>query len=81
MVTGGHLGFMQIRKVAQSCRLGNQFKFVIEPHANTNHSKNFIGKHILAFRHIKPTISFRIPFCLPSADVPDEMKLYKPIYL
>jgi len=49
MVTGGHLGFMQIRKVAQTCRLGNQFKFVIEPHANTNPSKNFIWKHISSF--------------------------------
>jgi len=43
MVTGGHLGFMQIRKVAQSYRLGNQLKFVMEPHANTNPSKNLIG--------------------------------------
>ena len=45
---------MQIRKFAQSCRLGNQFKFVIEPHANTNPSKNFTGKHISSF-HIKAT--------------------------
>ena len=49
MVTGGHLEFMQIRKFAQSCRLGNQFKFDIEPHANTNPSKNFIRKHISSF--------------------------------
>ena len=48
-MTGGHLGYMQIKKVAQSCRFGNQIKFVIEPHANTNPSKNSIGKDISRF--------------------------------
>ena len=57
MVTGGHLGFMQIRKFAKSCRLGNQTKFVHRPHVNTNPSKDFIGSTFPAFRHIKPTIT------------------------
>ena len=55
-VTGGQLGFMQIKKFAQSCRLGNQATFVQGPHASTNPSKNFIGKTFLAFQQIKSTI-------------------------
>jgi len=42
----GHLGFMQIIKVAQSCRLGNQAEIVVGPHGSSNPSKNFIGKNI-----------------------------------
>ena len=35
----GHLAFMQIKKVAQGCRLGNQAEFVPRPHTNTNRQK------------------------------------------
>ena len=30
-LSSGHLGFMQITRVAQSCRLGSQAEFVLEP--------------------------------------------------
>jgi len=30
--SGGHLGFMQMTRVAQSCHLGNKAEFVLEPH-------------------------------------------------
>ncbi len=46
MATGGHFGFMQISKIAQSCHLDNQAKFVQGPHGSTNPSKNFIVKNI-----------------------------------
>ena len=35
----GHVAFMQIKKVAQGCRLGNQAEFVPKPHINTNQQK------------------------------------------
>jgi len=35
----GHLGFMQIARVAQSCHLGNTAEFVLGPHYITNHQK------------------------------------------
>ena len=31
MATGGHLGFMQIRQVAQGCSFGNKAKFDLGP--------------------------------------------------
>ncbi len=43
MSTGVHFGFMQIKKNAQSCRLGNKAEFVLGPHMNANQQKNFIG--------------------------------------
>ena len=46
MGSGGHLGFMQIMRVAQSCHLGNKAEFVLGPHQITNHQKRFIGKRI-----------------------------------
>jgi len=39
MGSGGHLGFMQITRVAQSCSLGNKTKFVLGPLHITNHQK------------------------------------------
>ena len=33
---------MQIARVAQSCRLGNQGEFVLGPHGNSNPQKNFM---------------------------------------
>ena len=43
MATGIHFGFMQIKKIAQSCRLGNQAEFVLGPRVNANQQKKFIG--------------------------------------
>ena len=43
MATGIHFGFMQIKIIAQGCRLGNQAEFVLGPHVSTNHRKKFIG--------------------------------------
>ncbi len=37
---------MQIKKVAQGCRLGNQAEFVPRPHTNTNQQKNSIVENI-----------------------------------
>jgi len=31
MASGGHLGFMQIIRVAQGCQLGNKAEFVLGP--------------------------------------------------
>ena len=42
MASGGHLGFMQIIRVAQTCLSGNQARFVLEPMNITNQQKNFI---------------------------------------
>ena len=40
----GHFAFMQLKKVAQGCRLGNQAEFIPIPLINTNHqNKNSIG--------------------------------------
>ena len=36
---GGHFEFMQITKIAQSCTLGNQAKFVLEPRWKMNLKK------------------------------------------
>jgi len=44
MAPGGHLGFMQITGVAQSCQSGNQAEFTRRGHVSTNQQKNFIGK-------------------------------------
>ena len=43
MATGIHFGFMQIKKIAQGCRLGNKAEFVLGPHVSTNHQQNVIG--------------------------------------
>ena len=45
----GHLGFMQITRVAQSCHLGNKAEFFLEPHYITNHLKMLIGKNFSRF--------------------------------
>jgi len=50
MHSGGHLGFMQITRVAQSCHLGNNANFVLGPHQITNHQNKFIGKNLSRFR-------------------------------
>ena len=42
----GHLAFMQIKKVAQGCRLGNQAEFIPIPLINTKHQKNSIVENI-----------------------------------
>ena len=42
----GHLAFMQIKKVAQGYRLGNQAEFVPRPNMNTNQQKNSIVENI-----------------------------------
>jgi len=39
MGSGGHLGFMQLIRVAQSCQLGNKAEFDLEPNYITNHQK------------------------------------------
>ena len=36
MGSDGHLGFMQITRVAQSCHLGNKAEFVLGPNYITN---------------------------------------------
>ena len=36
MLTGFHFGFMQIKKIAQICRLGNRAEFVLGPNMNAN---------------------------------------------
>jgi len=46
MAPGGHLGFMQITRVAQSCQCGNQAEFTRRGQVSTNQQKNFIGKNI-----------------------------------
>jgi len=46
----GHLGFMQIRRVAQSCYLGNKAEFVLGPHYITNYKTNSIEKNFYKFR-------------------------------
>ena len=46
MSAGGHLGFMQITKIAQSGHKGNQAGIVLGPPRNTNHQKNVIRKNI-----------------------------------
>ena len=46
MSAGGHLGFMQITKIAQSGRKGKQAGIVLGPPRNANHQKNVIGKNI-----------------------------------
>ena len=43
MATGVHFGFMQIKKIAQGCRLGNKAEFVLGPHMSANQQKKFIG--------------------------------------
>ena len=49
MLNGGHLGFMQIARVAQSCRLGNQSEFILGPHGSSNPQKNFMTLTISRF--------------------------------
>ena len=39
VASSGHLGFLQIIGVAQSCHLGNQAEFVLGPHMSTNQQK------------------------------------------
>jgi len=41
-VGSGHLGFMQITGVAQSCQSGNQAEFTRRSHLSTDQQKNFI---------------------------------------
>ena len=52
----GHLGFMQIRRVAQSCYLGNKAEFVLGPHYITNYKTNSIEKNFYKFRNVKSAI-------------------------
>ena len=37
--TGIHFGFMQIKKIAKGCRLGNKAEFVLGPHMSANQQK------------------------------------------
>jgi len=39
MAPGGHLGFMQIIGVAQSCQSGNQAEFTRRGHVSTDQQK------------------------------------------
>ena len=48
-IHGGHLGFMQIVGVAQSCRSGIQARFVLENIFITNQQKSFIVLNISRF--------------------------------
>ena len=43
---GGHLGFMLIKKNAQSCHNVNRAKFVLGSLGNTNPQKNFVNNDI-----------------------------------
>ena len=36
MATGVNFGFMQIKKIAQGCHLGNKAEFVLGPHMSAN---------------------------------------------
>ena len=49
VVNGGHIGFMQITRIAQSCQTGNQAEFFLGPLWNTNLQKKFIGQNISRF--------------------------------
>ena len=49
MLLDRHLGFMQIARVAQSCRLDNKAEFVQSHHESINPSKKFIGTKISRF--------------------------------
>ena len=61
---------MQIIKVAQSCRLGNQAELVVGPQGSSNPSKNFIGKNMsnLDTFYIDRQIDYTI-FCLSDNQV------------
>ena len=52
MGSGGHLGFMQITRVAQSCQFGNKAEFVLGPHYIMNHQNKFIGKRMTGVLNI-----------------------------
>ncbi len=40
---------MQMMRVAQSCHLGNQVKYVLGPHMITNQQYNVIGSNVSRF--------------------------------
>ena len=49
MGSGGPIGIMQIKRVAQSCQLGNKAEFVLGTHQLMNHQTMFIGKNMFRF--------------------------------
>ena len=46
MSVGGHIGFMQITKIAQRVHKGNQAEILLGPPRDTNQQKNVTGKNI-----------------------------------
>ena len=58
MSVGGHIGFMQITKIAQRVHKGNKVEMVLGPLRNTNQQKNVIGKNIS--RYPKSQIDYLI---------------------
>ena len=58
MAPGGHLGFMQITGVAQSCQSGNQAEFTRRGHVSTNQQKKLHRKGLtLGLTLISRTVS------------------------
>ena len=55
MASGSHLGFMQIKWVAQTCPFGNQAIFTLEHQNSAKKQKNFIVLNIsrLCMGHIE----------------------------
>ena len=70
MSSGGHLGFMSITRVAQSCHSGNQARLIFEHFVSAKKHKNFIVLNISRLRthwSVKWTnsqVSFPKPECV-----------------
>jgi len=57
MAPGGHLGFMQITGVAQSCQSGNQAEITRRGHMSTNQQKTSSEKTLLGSENFQSTMS------------------------
>ena len=53
--SGGHLGFIQIRKVPQSCHSGKRWIWIMDALGNTNPSKKAYSTNHLWVHHASPT--------------------------
>ena len=56
----GHLGFMQIRKVPQSCHSGKRWIWILEALSNTNPSKKLTVPTISGFTMGHPQLATRL---------------------
>ena len=56
----GHLGFMQIRKVPQSCHSGKRWIWILEHLSNTNQSKKLTVPNISWFTMGHPQLATRL---------------------